>query len=220
MLTPKKRFKVLERDNFRCQYCWKNGKDVSLEIDHIIPKSKWWTDDYNNLITCCRECNSWKWNDIVWVSNWIAKIKIADHENAMVKKFFTERNDYWFWTIDKNNLTFLSWFIKNYYWKYLTRYLKEVKWLNDSEFLEFNESWDFCEKVLIDFDYFIRDNDMLDIFDRIDNKSLRTTTDNNLILNWLISEYIVSNDFPMSFNFKYSLFPKQIEQWQQQKIND
>lgn len=213
MIWAKKRFKVLERDNFRCQYCWKNGKDVSLEIDHIIPKSKWWTDDFNNLITCCRECNIWKWKDIIWVSNWTAKIKIIDKENEMIKSFFNERNEYWFWTIDKNNLAFLSWFIKFYFWNYLNWYLRWI--LDDNQFLEFNNWWDFCDEILNGFYYYIWDNDIIDIFNRIDDKKQWTTTDNNLILNRLISEYIVINKFPQSFNFKHSLFPKQIEEWQQ-----
>ena len=157
MLTPKKRFKVLERDNFRCQYCWKNGKDVSLEIDHIIPKSKGWTDNFDNLITCCRECNSWKWNDIVWVSNWIAKIKISDHENAMIKKFFTERNNNWLWTIDRDNLTFFSWFVKLFYWKPLIDFVENEM----IKIADFNK-WDkICDKVLNNFDKMVWDFTLL-----------------------------------------------------------
>lgn len=213
MLTPKKRFKVLERDNFRCQYCWKNGKDVSLEIDHIIPKSKGWTDNFDNLITCCRECNSWKWNDIVWVSNWIAKIKIADHENAMIKKFFTERNNNWLWTIDRDNLTFFSWFVKLFYWKPLIDFVENEM----IKITDFNK-WDkICDKVLNNFDKMVWDFTLLYFIQKVCNVEMRNTDNNNLKLNYLITERMLDIGLPISFNFKYSLFPKMIEQW---KTND
>ena len=77
MITAKKRFEVLKRDNFRCQYCWRNGKDVTLEVDHVTPKANWGTDDFDNLITCCRECNMGKWKTDLneWDSRFNVKIK-------------------------------------------------------------------------------------------------------------------------------------------------
>lgn len=61
MISAKKRFEILKRDWFRCQYCGRNWKDVTLEVDHVLPKSRGGTDDSSNLITCCRECNMGKW---------------------------------------------------------------------------------------------------------------------------------------------------------------
>lgn len=43
-----------------CQYCGKTPPDVSLEIDHIKPVSKNGTNDINNLITACFDCNRGK----------------------------------------------------------------------------------------------------------------------------------------------------------------
>ena len=55
---PNQRFRILERDNFRCQYCGRMAKDdVRLEIDHIKPRCEGGTNDDNNLITACYECN-------------------------------------------------------------------------------------------------------------------------------------------------------------------
>jgi hypothetical protein len=56
------RFRVLERDGFRCVYCGRNPKDdgVKLEVDHIIPKSKGGQDTLDNLVTACSECNQGK----------------------------------------------------------------------------------------------------------------------------------------------------------------
>lgn len=55
----KLRFEVLKRDNFTCQYCGRNVVDdkIKLHCDHIIPVSKNGTDELDNLITSCMECN-------------------------------------------------------------------------------------------------------------------------------------------------------------------
>lgn len=50
---------VLKRDNNRCQYC---GKKEDLTIDHIIPKSRGGSDEWDNLVACCSTCNVKKGN--------------------------------------------------------------------------------------------------------------------------------------------------------------
>lgn len=32
-----------------------------MDVDHIIPKCKWWTNNYDNLCICHKECNNIKW---------------------------------------------------------------------------------------------------------------------------------------------------------------
>ena len=61
-MQQRTRFMILKRDNFRCQYCGKTGADTVLEVDHITPVSKGGTDDFENLITACKECNRGKYN--------------------------------------------------------------------------------------------------------------------------------------------------------------
>lgn len=52
------RLNVLERDNYRCQFCGATVEDgVKLHIDHIIPVSKGGTDDMDNLQVLCHKCN-------------------------------------------------------------------------------------------------------------------------------------------------------------------
>lgn len=57
--TPlKMRFKILERDNFTCQYCGATPKSGAiLMIDHIIPSSKGGETIPENLVTACFFCN-------------------------------------------------------------------------------------------------------------------------------------------------------------------
>lgn len=59
-ITKKLRFEVFKRDSFTCQYCGKSAPDVTLQVDHIHPKSKGGTDDLLNLITSCFDCNQGK----------------------------------------------------------------------------------------------------------------------------------------------------------------
>jgi 5-methylcytosine-specific restriction endonuclease McrA len=59
-MAPCRRFDVLHRDNFTCQYCGKaprKGDEVTLEVDHIYPRSKGGSNDKDNLITACSDCN-------------------------------------------------------------------------------------------------------------------------------------------------------------------
>ena len=61
-ITKKIRFEVFKRDGFTCQYCGKHPPEVTLEVDHIQPKSKDGEDDINNLLTACFDCNRGKSN--------------------------------------------------------------------------------------------------------------------------------------------------------------
>lgn len=62
MITKKIRFEVFKRDGFQCAYCGKTPPEVMLEIDHVEPVSLGGTDDINNLLTACFDCNRGKTN--------------------------------------------------------------------------------------------------------------------------------------------------------------
>ena len=61
-LAPVLREYVKRRDGFSCHYC---GTKDNLGVDHIIPRSKGGTSDLDNLVACCRTCNSRKNNRIL-----------------------------------------------------------------------------------------------------------------------------------------------------------
>jgi len=48
------RTRLYKRDNYECAYC---GSKKQLTMDHIIPKSRKGKNTWNNLITCCLQCN-------------------------------------------------------------------------------------------------------------------------------------------------------------------
>jgi 5-methylcytosine-specific restriction endonuclease McrA len=48
------------RDNFTCAYCGKTVKDSEATVDHVIPKSRGGKWCWENLVTCCSQCNQKK----------------------------------------------------------------------------------------------------------------------------------------------------------------
>jgi 5-methylcytosine-specific restriction endonuclease McrA len=49
------RREVFIRDNFTCQYCGRQTRE--LTIDHVIPKSRHGAHTWENLVSACKECN-------------------------------------------------------------------------------------------------------------------------------------------------------------------
>jgi 5-methylcytosine-specific restriction endonuclease McrA len=65
-ISKKLRFEIFIRDNYTCQYCNRTLSDgIKLEIDHVLPISEGGTDDYENLITACQDCNRGKSNKLI-----------------------------------------------------------------------------------------------------------------------------------------------------------
>jgi 5-methylcytosine-specific restriction enzyme A len=54
------RVNVLNRDGYKCVFCGRNSKEVTLEIDHIIPFSCGGSNKSDNLQTLCFDCNRGK----------------------------------------------------------------------------------------------------------------------------------------------------------------
>lgn len=46
---------VFYRDGFRCQYCGKQSKDLTL--DHILPRSRKGQHEWENVVSACIPCN-------------------------------------------------------------------------------------------------------------------------------------------------------------------
>ena len=54
---------LLEKYNRTCQYC--SAKDIPLEVEHIVPKSKGGSNRVSNLTLSCRKCNQRKGNQLI-----------------------------------------------------------------------------------------------------------------------------------------------------------
>lgn len=55
---------ILARDNWTCCSCGRSSKEegITLEVDHIVPRSKGGNNDPSNLQTLCKKCNIGKSN--------------------------------------------------------------------------------------------------------------------------------------------------------------
>lgn len=49
---------VFARDDWKCQYCGKAAENV----DHVVPRSRGGAHAWDNVVACCRRCNSRKEN--------------------------------------------------------------------------------------------------------------------------------------------------------------
>lgn len=59
-LSKRIRFQVFARDGFTCRYCGKQSDEIELVVDHVHPVCQGGTNDVENLITACVECNQGK----------------------------------------------------------------------------------------------------------------------------------------------------------------
>lgn len=59
-IGKKLRFDVFKRDGFVCAYCGAHPPAVLLEVDHIHPVAEGGTNDIDNLVTACENCNRGK----------------------------------------------------------------------------------------------------------------------------------------------------------------
>jgi len=113
------RMKIFERDWFKCYYCWAVKDDwIVLHVDHIIPVSKWWTNEEINLVCSCSRCNHWKHARILNITQDIIDYSLEKQvdiiEEALKKKEHAKQKvkDY---TLKKNELNRnfeLEWFIE------------------------------------------------------------------------------------------------------------
>jgi 5-methylcytosine-specific restriction endonuclease McrA len=53
------RFNLFLRDEFRCQYC---GREGELTFDHVIPRSRGGVTSWENVVAACAPCNLKKAN--------------------------------------------------------------------------------------------------------------------------------------------------------------
>lgn len=55
--VPFSRTNIYLRDKHCCQYCGERLPGSQLTLDHIVPASQGGRKDWENIVTCCTECN-------------------------------------------------------------------------------------------------------------------------------------------------------------------
>jgi 5-methylcytosine-specific restriction endonuclease McrA len=56
------RVNIYARDGYRCQYCGTRCSIDELTYDHVIPRSRGGRTTWENIVSCCYECNAVKAN--------------------------------------------------------------------------------------------------------------------------------------------------------------
>jgi 5-methylcytosine-specific restriction endonuclease McrA len=61
-VTREQGLSILERDQFRCQYCGLDGSAsfenaLVMGVDFVVPRAQRGKKDPRNLVACCRPCN-------------------------------------------------------------------------------------------------------------------------------------------------------------------
>lgn len=61
-VTREEGLRILERDQYRCQYCGLDGmasfeNALAMSVDFVVPRARKGKKDPNNLVACCRSCN-------------------------------------------------------------------------------------------------------------------------------------------------------------------
>src|SRR5215831_19467818 len=61
-LTSQEGYKILERDQYRCQYCGLDGMEsfensLLMTVDFVHPRARRGKKSAANLVTACRPCN-------------------------------------------------------------------------------------------------------------------------------------------------------------------
>jgi hypothetical protein len=64
-VTLKEGLKILERDDYRCQYCGLDGRAsfenaLVMRVDFVVPRARKGKKEPNNLVACCTPCNTVK----------------------------------------------------------------------------------------------------------------------------------------------------------------
>jgi 5-methylcytosine-specific restriction endonuclease McrA len=54
------RLNIYARDGFTCQYCAARLPTEDLTFDHVVPRSRGGATSWENIVTCCVDCNAAK----------------------------------------------------------------------------------------------------------------------------------------------------------------
>lgn len=57
-VSKRLRYEVMRRDNFACRYCRRT--DQPLTVDHVVPIALGGSDEPDNLVAACVDCNAGK----------------------------------------------------------------------------------------------------------------------------------------------------------------
>lgn len=51
---------ILARDRWLCQYCGEKVETKDMTMDHVVPRAQGGRTEWENIVTCCEDCNAKK----------------------------------------------------------------------------------------------------------------------------------------------------------------
>ncbi len=98
---------IFFRDQYRCQYCGKRYPSSELTWDHVLPKARGGKTEWENLVTCCVDCNRKKGGRVPSEASmalvkkptkptWLPVLKITLHFSRMPLSW----RDYIYWNVE------------------------------------------------------------------------------------------------------------------------
>ena len=100
-MTDGKRQSIYTRYDGHCAYCGQHMKQKNMTVDHLTPQSKGGGNNIENLMPCCRDCNTMKGANSIdtfrlrFFWNTLRPSDIATYDNMVTaiakKKFHFER---------------------------------------------------------------------------------------------------------------------------------
>jgi len=85
-IPPKKRASkkyILTRDNWECGYCSNKLCVRTVSVDHVVPISKGGKSTWENLVACCKSCNTKKRNRLPEEAGMILNKKLKQPNNFL-----------------------------------------------------------------------------------------------------------------------------------------
>lgn len=107
-ISKKLRFDVFKRDQFQCAYCGAHPSEtVLLEIDHVHPVVEGGTNDIDNLVTSCFDCNRGKGAELLAIipQSMADKAIIVAEREAQIRAYYEileakkQRKDEELWSV-------------------------------------------------------------------------------------------------------------------------
>ncbi len=85
---------ILRRDGHRCAYCGRS--DLTLTIDHVMPKARGGGDTWENLVAACVKCNNKKGDRTPDEANMPMRVKpYAPNHIMFMKNTVSRLDDNW-----------------------------------------------------------------------------------------------------------------------------
>jgi 5-methylcytosine-specific restriction endonuclease McrA len=87
---------IFSRDNFTCQYC--GSRKQNLTLDHVHPRHMGGLHVWENLVTCCSDCNHKKGGKKLELSGMklLSKPKVPRYTfNYLLNRPIDREDEYW-----------------------------------------------------------------------------------------------------------------------------